>query len=69
MRFFIGFLLGLIFGIIAMLFLPELTSRREQLNSELRNQIEILQGEVRDLGNQLKGITIPKPGTPTPTPQ
>ncbi|MBV9672998.1 MAG: hypothetical protein JO076_09280 [Verrucomicrobia bacterium] len=69
MRFFIAFLLGLIIGIIAMLFLPELTPRREQLNSEMRTQIDTLQAEVRDLGNQLKSITIFKPGTPTPTPK
>ena len=61
-----------------MLFLPELAPRREQLNEEVKKQMEILQGQVRDLGDQLKKINLPKPGenqskqpsaTPSPTAQ
>ena len=37
-----------------MLFLPELTARREQLNDETKKHLEILEGQVRDLGEQLK---------------
>jgi hypothetical protein len=35
MRAFAAFLLGLVVGVVGMLFLPELTPRREQLNDEL----------------------------------
>ena len=61
-----------------MLFLPELAPRREQLNEEVKKQMQILQGQVRDLGDQLKKINPPKPGenqskqpsaTPSPTAQ
>jgi hypothetical protein len=61
-----------------MLFLPELAPRREQLNEEMKKQMEILQGQVRELGDQLKKINLPKPGdnqskppsaTPSPTAQ
>ncbi len=59
-----------------MLFLPELTSRREQLNEEMKKQLEVLEGQVRDLGAQLKKMNPSKPGddqskqpstTPSPT--
>jgi hypothetical protein len=60
MRSFLVFLLGIIAGVVGMLFLPELTSRREQLNQEMRKQLEILEGQVRDLGDQLKKMNPPK---------
>ena len=56
------FLLGIIVGVGGMLFLPELTSRREQLSEEMKKHLETLQGQVRDLGDQLKKINPPKPG-------
>jgi hypothetical protein len=56
------FLLGIIVGVVGMLFLPELTPRREQLNNELKKQIDVLQTQVRELGDQLKNINLPKPG-------
>ena len=55
------FLLGVVVGVIAMLFLPELTQRREQLNTELKKQINALEEQVRDMGNQLK-TNLPKAG-------
>jgi uncharacterized membrane-anchored protein YhcB (DUF1043 family) len=56
------FLLGMIVGVVGMLFLPELTPRREQLNAELKKQIDILETQVRELGNQVKNINLPKLG-------
>jgi uncharacterized membrane-anchored protein YhcB (DUF1043 family) len=74
MRSFAAFLLGLIIGVGGMLFLPELTPRRERLNTELRKQIDALETQVRELGNQLKNINPPKVGdqgaqraSPSPT--
>jgi hypothetical protein len=58
---------------VGMLFLPELTPRRERLNDELKKQIDVLEGQVRDLGEQLKNSMPkssgdhPKQGSPTPT--
>ena len=56
-------LLGIIFGAGGMLFLPELTSRREQLNEETTKHLGILEGQIRDLGDQLKKIHPPTAGT------
>jgi len=78
MRALVTFLLGIIVGAAGMLFLPELAPRREQLNEEMKKQMETLQGQVRELGDQLKKINLPKPGdnqskppsaSPSPTPQ
>jgi hypothetical protein len=73
MRALLIFILGIIVGAGAMLFLPELTARREQLNEETKKQLVILEGQVRDLGDQLKKMNPAKPGddqskqsTPTP---
>ena len=73
MRSLLIFLLGIIAGVVGMLFLPELTSRREQLNAELKKQLEIREGQDRDLGDQLKKMNPPKSGDeqskqPSPTP-
>jgi uncharacterized membrane-anchored protein YhcB (DUF1043 family) len=75
MRSFAAFLFGLIIGVVGMLFLPELTLRREQLNDELKKQIDVLQGQVRDLGDQLKKVPAaksgddqPKQASPSPSP-
>ena len=56
------FLLGVVVGVVGMLFLPELTPRREQLNAELKKQIDALEQQVHDMGNQLKSFSSPKPG-------
>jgi len=63
MRSFGIFLLGLAIGVGGMLFLPELTPRREQLNTELKKQVRDLGGQVRDLGDQLKNIKTGDEGT------
>jgi hypothetical protein len=76
MRSLLIFILGIAVGAGGMLFLPELTSRREQLNEETKKHMEILESQVRDLGDQLKKVNVPKPGddqskqpsaTPSPT--
>jgi uncharacterized membrane protein (DUF106 family) len=56
------FLLGIIIGVMGMLFLPELTPRRERLIAELKKQIDALQMQVRELGNQVKNMNLPKLG-------
>jgi hypothetical protein len=75
MRALLIFILGIIVGAGGMLFLPELTARREQLNEETKKHLEILEGQVRDLGDQLKKMNPAKPGddqskqpSATPTP-
>jgi hypothetical protein len=68
MRSLLLFILGVIVGAGGMLFgLPELTSRREQLNEETKKHLESLEGQLRDVGDQLKKINSPTP-TPTSTP-
>jgi hypothetical protein len=62
MRSFAVFLLGVVVGVVGMSFLPELTPRREQLNAELKKQIDALEQQVHDMGNQLKSLSSPKPG-------
>jgi hypothetical protein len=62
MRSLLIFLFGVVVGVGGMLFLPELTSRREQLSDETKKQLEILEGQVRDLGDQLKKINPAKSG-------
>jgi hypothetical protein len=76
MRALLIFILGIIVGAGGMLFLPELTSRREQLSEETKKHLETLEGQVRDLGDQLKKMNPSKSGneqskepsvTPSPT--
>ena len=76
MRSFLAFLLGLIIGAAVVLFVPGIHS--EPMNSEVRQQLEALQGQLRQLGEQLKNVNLPKPGenrpaesqpTPHATPQ
>jgi uncharacterized membrane-anchored protein YhcB (DUF1043 family) len=62
MRSIVGFLLGVVVGVIGMLFLPELTPRREQLNTELKKQIDALEQQVHEMGNQLKTFNPSKAG-------
>jgi uncharacterized membrane-anchored protein YhcB (DUF1043 family) len=73
MRSLLVFLLGIIVGAVGMLFLPELTTRREQLNTEMKKQIDALQTQVHELGDQLKNVNPSKPGDegakkPSPSP-
>ncbi len=73
MRSLLIFVLGIIAGAGGMLFLPELTTRREQLNEETKKHLEILEGQVRELGDQLKKTNPSKPADeqskqPSPTP-
>jgi hypothetical protein len=51
-----------------MLFLPELTPRREQLNTELQKGKEALGVQVRDLGDQLKNSKTGDEGTKKASP-
>jgi ferritin-like metal-binding protein YciE len=51
-----------------MLFLPELTARREQLNEETKKHVEMLESQVRDLGDQLKKMNPSKEPSATPSP-
>ena len=62
------FLLGLAIGVVGMLFLPELTPRREQLNTEVKKQVSAVGGQVRDLGDQLKNIKTDDEGTKRASP-
>jgi uncharacterized membrane-anchored protein YhcB (DUF1043 family) len=73
MRALLIFILGIAVGAGGMLFLPELTVRREQLNEEMKKHVETLETQVHDLGDQLKKMNAPKPGNdqskqPSPKP-
>jgi uncharacterized membrane-anchored protein YhcB (DUF1043 family) len=68
MRSIVILLLGIIVGVVGMLFLPELTPRREQLNAELKKQIDVLQTQVRELGDQLKNVKIGDEGAKKASP-
>ena len=77
MRALLIFILGIIVGAGGMLFLPELTSRREHLNDEMKKHVETLEGQVREMGDQLKKMNPAKSdedhskpsATPTPAAQ
>ena len=62
MRALLLFILGIIVGAGGMLFLPELTVRREQLNEEMKKHVDTLEAQVRDLGDQLKKANTSKSG-------
>jgi gas vesicle protein len=66
MKTLIIFLLGLIIGGVAMLFLPD--SRRDELNAEIRTQTGALQAQLQRLGDQSKGSNQPKTENNSPTP-
>ncbi|HKM58851.1 MAG TPA: hypothetical protein VJX28_08885 [Chthoniobacterales bacterium] len=61
MRSFAAFLLGIILGVVGTIYFPELTSHREQINAELKKQLDVLQAQVQQLGNELKNMKLPKP--------
>jgi uncharacterized membrane-anchored protein YhcB (DUF1043 family) len=68
MRALVTFLLGLIIGGLAMLFLPD--PRRDELNAEVGKQTEALQTQLHQFGDQLKTLTLPKPdekASPSPS--
>ena len=60
------FLLGLIIGGLAILFLPD--PRRDELNAEVRKQTDALQTEIHQFGDQLKTLSLPKPDKPSASP-
>jgi hypothetical protein len=66
MRTLVAFLLGLILGGIAMLFLPD--PRRNELNAEVSKQTDALQAQLHVFGDQLKTLTLPKPENASPSP-
>jgi uncharacterized membrane-anchored protein YhcB (DUF1043 family) len=68
MRSFAILILGIAIGVGGMLFLPELTQRREQLNTEMKKEIDVLQKQVRDLGDQLKNVKIGDEGAKKASP-
>ena len=68
MRSLVAFLLGVILGALAMLFLPD--PRKDELNAEVRKQTEALQTQVHQFGDQLKTLSLPKPeekASPSPS--
>jgi hypothetical protein len=70
MKSLVAFMLGLIIGGLVMMYLPD--QRREELNRTFSRQMESLQGEIRELGDQMKHATLqkPEPGAsaqPSPT--
>ena len=58
MRTLVAFLLGLIIGGVAILFLPD--PRRDELNAEIRAQTDALQAQLQKFGDQLKTLSLPK---------
>jgi uncharacterized membrane-anchored protein YhcB (DUF1043 family) len=68
MKSFAAFLLGLILGVLGMLFLPELAPRREQVSDQMREQIQSLEGQIKALGDQLKNLNLSSPASPSPSP-
>ena len=69
MRLLIAFLLGLIIGGVAMLYLPN--SNRDVMSLQLKQQSAALEAQIKSLGDQLKSMNLPKvelspPAGPTP---
>jgi len=68
MRTFLAFLLGLVIGGGVALYTPGIN--RQQLNTQFNRQLDALQGQMHELGEQMKHLNIPKPGetktSPTP---
>jgi hypothetical protein len=69
MRLLIVFLLGMIVGGVAMLYLPN--SNRDDLSGQLKQQTAALEVQIKTLGDQLKNLNLPKaqfspPPSPTP---
>jgi gas vesicle protein len=71
MRLLIAFLLGLIVGGVAMLYLPN--SQRDDMSKQLKQQTSALESEMKSLGEQMKNLSLSKgeqnqPSSPTPPP-
>jgi hypothetical protein len=71
MRLLIVFLLGLIVGGVAMLYLPN--PSRDNLGMQLKQQTAALEAQIKSLCDQLKSLNMPKvqlnePASPTPPP-
>jgi hypothetical protein len=71
MRLLIAFLLGLIVGGVAMLYLPN--SQRDDITRQLKQQTAALETEMKSLGDQMKNLNLSKgeqnqPASPTPPP-
>jgi gas vesicle protein len=58
MKTLIIFLLGLIIGGVATLFLPN--TRRDEFNAEIRTQTGALQAHLQQFGDQIKGAKQPR---------
>jgi gas vesicle protein len=75
MRLLIVFLLGLIVGGVAMLYLPN--SNRDDMSAQLKRQTAALEAEIKSLGDQIKNSKVelspppspPPPSSPTPPSQ
>ncbi len=78
MRLLIVFLLGLIIGGAAMLYLPN--PNRDLMSMQLKQQSAALEAQIKSLGDQLKSMNLPKaefsppaspppPSSPTPPSQ
>jgi hypothetical protein len=73
MRSFAAFLLGIIVGVAGTLYLPFVTLHREQMNTDLRKELDVLQAQMHDIGDKLKTMNLPKPqigesASPSPSP-
>jgi gas vesicle protein len=71
MRLLIAFLLGLIIGGVAMLYLPN--SNRDDLSVQIKQQTAALEAQIKSLGDQVKNLNLQKlqlspPTSPTPPP-
>jgi gas vesicle protein len=69
MRLLIAFLLGLIIGGVAMLYLPN--ANRDNLSTQVKQQTAALEAEIKSLGDQLKNLNVPRvqsSASPSPTP-
>jgi hypothetical protein len=74
MKSFAAFLLGVIVGVVGTLYYPVLKAHPDQVNAELRKELDALQSQIHDLGNELRNLKIPQPGgsnaakeSPSPT--
>jgi uncharacterized membrane-anchored protein YhcB (DUF1043 family) len=62
----VAFLVGLIIGGVAILFLPD--PRRDELNAEIRTQTDALQKQLHQFEDQLKALSLPKLEKDSPSP-
>ncbi len=74
MRSFAALLLGIIIGVVGTVYLPFVTVHRDEMNADLRKELDILQTQMHDIGEKLKTTNLPKPkngdsndASPSPT--